>query len=148
MGYRPLAGGYDSETAGWSPLDKGTNNIYAYAHMTAALKTTPDLFRAFADPTRLRLLNLLLEGELCVCDLCEVLDEIQPKVSRHLAYLRRAALVTVRTAGKWKYYAVVKQPTGLQRTLLDCVRSCLREIDQLQADLERLSIIRGQGCCS
>ena len=49
----------------------------------------PDLFRAFADATRLRLLNLLLEREICVCDLCEILGEIQPKVSRHLAILRR-----------------------------------------------------------
>ena len=61
--------------------------------MTVTLATTPDLFRAFADPTRLRILNLLVEGEVCVCDLCGVLGEIQPKISRHLAYLRRAGLV-------------------------------------------------------
>ncbi len=71
--------------------------------MSPMLTATPDLFRAFADPTRLRLLNLLLERELCVCDLCAVLDEIQPKVSRHLAYLRRAGLVTVRSDGNWKH---------------------------------------------
>ena len=106
--------------------------------MKARLATTPDLFRAFADPTRLRLLNLLLERELCVCDLCEVLDEIQPKVSRHLAYLRRAGLVTVRRDGKWKHYAVMKKPAGLERTLLDCVRTCLRGLDVLKDDLKRL----------
>jgi ArsR family transcriptional regulator len=113
-------------------------HIYAYAHMTTTLSTTPDLFRAFADPTRLRLLNLLLEGECCVCDLCTVLDEIQPKVSRHLAYLRRAGLVTVRTEGKWKHYAITRHAEGLHRTLLNCVRSCLREMEELQADLTRL----------
>jgi len=106
--------------------------------MKADLATTPDLFRAFADPTRLRILNLLLEGEVCVCDLCRVLDEIQPKVSRHLAYLRRAELVTVRTQGKWKYYALAGYSHGLRRTLLNCVRSCLREMDPLQDDLTRL----------
>ena len=106
--------------------------------MKARLATTPDLFRAFADPTRLRLLNLLREHELCVCDLCEALDEIQPKVSRHLAYFRRAGLVTVRRDGKWKHYAVTKKPAGLARTLLDCVRTCLRDLDALKDDLKRL----------
>jgi len=106
--------------------------------MTPTLTATPDLFRAFADPTRLRLLNLLLECELCVCDLCEVLDEIQPKVSRHLAYLRRAGLVSVRRDGKWKHYAVIKKPAGLERTLLNCIRTCLRDLAVLKDDLKRL----------
>jgi len=106
--------------------------------MNPTLTATPDLFRAFADPTRLRLLSLLLERELCVCDLCEVLDEIQPKVSRHLAYLRRAGLVSVRRDGKWKHYSVTKKPTGLERTLLDCIRGCLRDLDILGRDLKRL----------
>ena len=117
--------------------------------MSLAIGTAPDLFRAFADATRLRLLNLLLEGELCVCDLCGVLDEIQPKVSRHLATLRRAGLVSVRTQGKWKYYSVAKRRGGLERKLLNCVRSCLREIDVLQDDLERLrGISPGARCCN
>lgn len=115
--------------------------------MKPALATTPDVFRAFADPTRLRILNLLLEGEVCVCDLCTVLDEIQPKVSRHLAYLRRAELVTVRTDGKWKYYALAKRPKGLHRTLLNCVRSCLRGTDELQEDLARLRTSSRAACC-
>lgn len=106
--------------------------------MMTTLAATPDLFRAFADPTRLRLLNLLSERELCVCILCDVLDETQPKVSRHLAYLRRAGLVDVRREGKWKHYALPKRPTGLKRTLLDGVRTCLRDLDVLNADLKRL----------
>ncbi len=57
--------------------------------MKTAMKTPSDLFKAFADSTRLRILSLLLEGELCVCDLCEVLDIIQPTVSRHLGRLQR-----------------------------------------------------------
>ena len=58
--------------------------------MSTTLTMTNTLFRAFEDETRLRLLNLLIEGELCVCELCELLDLDQPKISRHLAYLRRA----------------------------------------------------------
>ena len=71
--------------------------------------SSPDLFGAFANQTRLRILNLLHERkEICVCDLCEVLGEPQPKVSRHLAVLRGARLVDVRAEGKWKFYALAQ----------------------------------------
>ena len=81
-----------------------------------------------------------------MCELCEVLDLAQPNASRHLAYLLRAGLVTVRQEGKWKYYTVAKRPTGLHRTLLDCVRGCLREIDVLKRDLSRLGDARVRTC--
>ena len=126
-------------------LDNPQPDAYAYPYMTATLATTPDVFRAFADPTRLRILNLLADREVCVCDLCSVLDEIQPKVSRHLAYLRRAGLVEVRQEGKWKHYRIKRHAQGLERTLINCVKSCLREIDVLQADLDRLR--SGSGAC-
>ncbi len=106
--------------------------------MNMTISSTPDVFRAFADPTRLRIFNLLIEGEVCVCRLCNMLDEIQPKISRHLAYLRRAGLVEVRRDGKWMHYRLAKHAKGLERTLIDCVKSCLREIDVLQEDLARL----------
>jgi len=64
------------------------------------------LFRALADRTRLRLINLIADGEVCVCSLVEVLNTSQPKVSRHLAYLRRAGLVSPRREGKWMYYSL------------------------------------------
>ncbi len=115
--------------------------------MTTVLETTNTVFRAFADENRIRLLNLLLEGEVCVCDLCAALDMPQPKISRHLAYLRRAGLVSVRQEGKWKHYAAAKPPAGLHRRLLNCVRGCLRDIDILQADLARLQQTRGRRCC-
>jgi len=98
-----------------------------------------DLFAAFADPTRLRLLNLLQEEkEICVCDLCETLGEIQPKISRHLATLRGAGLVEVHRDGKWKFYSLAEAPSPLQRTLLRCVKSCLAELDDLAEDRARL----------
>ena len=116
--------------------------------MKATIETTHTVFRAFADETRLRLLNLLLDRELCVCELCEVLRMSQPKISRHLAYLRRAKLVTVRSEGKWKFYEVSRRPGGLVKTLLDCVGTCLREIDVLQRDLERLDLVSRAGSCA
>jgi ArsR family transcriptional regulator, arsenate/arsenite/antimonite-responsive transcriptional repressor len=116
--------------------------------MNSGLVSAPDLFRAFADATRLRILNLLLEGELCVCDLCELLEEVQPKVSRHLAYLRRAGLVTVRQHGKWKFYAVPDRPAAPARTLLDCVGSCLRQLDELTRDIEHLQRLPKRNVCA
>lgn len=97
------------------------------------------LFGAFADPTRLRILSLLREEkELCVCDLCTVLGESQPKVSRHLAILRSAGLVDVRSEGRWKFYRLAQPGTPLHRTLLRCVGSCLGEADALVEDRRRL----------
>ena len=106
-----------------------------------ALKTTSDQFKAFADPTRLRILNLLLEGELCVCRVVEVLAEGQPKISRHLSILKQAGLVTVRKEGNWRHYALPEQTDCLTRNLLDCVRTSLRSLDDMGADLERLRLI-------
>jgi ArsR family transcriptional regulator len=114
----------------------------------ASLPDSTGLFAAFADETRLRLLSLLCVRELCVCDLCEVLGEIQPKVSRHLATLRDAGFVRVRRQGKWKFYRLTEQPSPLQARLIACVRSCLREIDVLAADRARLASLRGNLRCT
>jgi ArsR family transcriptional regulator len=109
--------------------------IYDESNMKA-----PDLFGALASPLRLRILSLLgSEKEICVCDLCAVLGVAQPKVSRHLALLREAQLVEVRSDGKWKFYALAAPTTSLHRTLLRCVATCLTEVEELAADRERLS---------
>ncbi len=110
--------------------------------MTATLKTTSTMFRALADESRVRLLNLLLEGEICVCDLGEALALPQPRISSHLIYLKRAGLVTMRRDGKWRHYAVPDDLNGVRAKLLDCVRSSLREVDVLQRDLARLRRLR------
>jgi len=108
----------------------------------------PDLFGAFANPVRLRILNLLQERkEICVCDLCEVLGEPQPKVSRHLSVLRGAGLVEVRSEGRWKFYGAAEARTSLHRTLVRCVRTCLAELDDLAADRERLAAIEPRLRC-
>lgn len=104
-----------------------------------------DLFGAFANPTRLRILNLLQAAkEVCVCDLCEVLGERQPKISRHLSILRDAGLVHVRSEGRWKLYALADPPSPLHRTLLRCVSGCLGEFEDLAADRERLAGIESR----
>jgi len=105
------------------------------------------VFRAFADETRLRILNLLLDGEMCVCDLCAVLNVLQPRISRHLGYLTKAGLVTVRQEGKWKHYSIVQKPADLQNTLLHCVRGCLKKIDILKADRRKRQKLRSKHPC-
>ncbi len=103
------------------------------------------VFRAFSDRTRLRIMNLLRgNGEICVCDLMRVLDLPQAKVSRHLAYLRRAGLVHTRREGQWIHYRLSKADGSFHAKMLECLRCCLAEVPELQADRERLE---HAGCC-
>jgi ArsR family transcriptional regulator, arsenate/arsenite/antimonite-responsive transcriptional repressor len=92
------------------------------------------LFKAFADPVRLRLLNVLAAGELCVCDLVELLALPQPTVSRHLAVLRREGLVDVAREWRFAHYRLAAPLYDAQRTLIGCVRSCFAGIPSLDAE--------------
>src|ERR1700731_4187413 len=96
---------------------------------TEALDGSIELFKAFADPVRLRLLNLLAEGEVCVCHLHEALELPQSTVSRHLAYLRKRGLVAGRREGLWVHYRLAKPANVLHRTLIACIGACFKEID-------------------
>lgn len=108
----------------------------------------PTLFRALSDPTRLRLLHLLQGGELCVCDLMEILRTPQAKTSRHLGYLRRAGLVVAREDGLWSYYSLAPADGALHRKLLSCLEDCGSELPAIEADARRAEKIRkGAGCC-
>jgi ArsR family transcriptional regulator len=82
------------------------------------------VFRALSDQTRLRIVQLLQERELCVGELVELLDVPQPTASRHLAYLRRARLVAVRKDGLWNYYRLASADTPFHARLLECVAAC------------------------
>lgn len=95
------------------------------------------LFRGFADPTRIRILNLLVAGEMCVCDLVEMLDLPQPAVSRHLAYLRRAGLVAARRDSTFAYYRLTEPANQVHRNLVNCVRGCFTGIGSLDAERRR-----------
>jgi ArsR family transcriptional regulator len=95
------------------------------------------LFKGFADPTRLRILNVLVPGELCVCDIVELLALPQPAVSRHLAYLRRSGLVDVTREWKYAHYRLAAPLTTVHATLLACVHSCFSGIVSLGAERAR-----------
>lgn len=81
------------------------------------------LFRALSDPTRLRLLQLLHGGELCVCDLMAALRIPQAKTSRHLGYLRKAGFVAARKEGLWSYYRLTRPRDPLHQKALECLQA-------------------------
>lgn len=101
-------------------------------------------FRALADRTRLRLLNLLRADEVCVCFFVEILKTNQPKISRHLAYLRRAGIVDARREGQWIHYRIVEPADPEAARLLKDVMSWLASDQEMQRDRERLVKI----CCA
>jgi ArsR family transcriptional regulator len=94
------------------------------------MKTSPEaleqLFQALSDRTRIRLLNLMIDGEICVCFFVEVLGEPQPKISRHLAYLRNAGLVGTRREAKWMHYRITEpeHPAARQDRCAEHVVGC------------------------
>lgn len=102
------------------------------------------LFKALADRTRLRVINLIGDEEVCVCFFVEVLKTNQPKISRHLAYLRRAGLVSTRREGKWMHYRVVEPPDPHAARIFREVRTWLANDTTMQRDRSRLMKI----CCA
>ena len=103
------------------------------------------LFKALADATRLRILALLLTGEVCVCDIHESLKIPQPKASRHLAYLRQAGLVDTRRDGLWIHYRLAKLADPVLTAIVDAIRHALTHTEAVQRDAERLQ--KRTGCC-
>ncbi len=101
-------------------------------------------FRALADRTRLRVLNLLGDDEVCVCFLSEILQTNQPSISRHLAYLKRAGIVGSRREGKWMHYRIVEPPDAYAAVFLADLRAWLSQDKAMQRDRKRLVNV----CCS
>ena len=136
---------------GW--IDFHPCTVYAIAYMVRAVRQSgagilaDRMFRAFSDRTRLRILHLLLGGELCVCDLVRVLEISQPKISRHLAYLRRSGLVEARKDGLWMHYQLVPADNDFHQSLINCLRHCFNAVPELKRDRKRLGHAAcGPGC--
>lgn len=113
--------------------------------------TPEDLFQALSDPTRLRIVALLWkEGELCVCELTQALSLSQPMISRHLAALRTAGIVSDRRAGIWVHYRVHPELPGWARNVIDATMTGLARVQPYQADRRALKAIaprpRDQRC--
>jgi ArsR family transcriptional regulator len=102
------------------------------------------LFAALADRTRLRLLNLMNGKEVCVCYFVEILGQSQPKISRHLAYLRRAGVVVARRDGKWMHYSIVAPKHAGAARILSETLSALHDDRAMQAESTKLN----KACCA
>lgn len=112
-----------------------------------AKEKRPDLelfFSALADKTRLRLLNLLRDGEVCVCFFAGTLETNNPKISRHLSYLKRASLVSARRDGKWMHYTLTRPTDKAAAEVFDATMKMLETDPEMKKDRERLVDF----CCS
>src|SRR5438552_18707088 len=127
--------------------------------MAKQLIEMESLFKALADATRLRILGLLLTGEVCVCDIHESLKIPQSKASRHLAYLRRSGLVATRRDGLWIHYRLGALSDPVLAAVVDAVRHALAHADTVHRDAQRLhkrtgcsvptpGDVAGVACCS
>lgn len=113
--------------------------------MDKRLQLTATVFKALSDPTRLRILGLLLTGEVCVCHIHETLRISQPKASRHLAYLRGAGLVDARRDGLWMHYRLADLPDPILQSISEMVRHALTHLESVLKDAGRLQ--KKTGCC-
>jgi ArsR family transcriptional regulator, arsenate/arsenite/antimonite-responsive transcriptional repressor len=111
--------------------------------MATQMQLLEGMFHALADATRLRILGLLLSGEVCVCDLHESLGAAQPKISRHLAYLRRAGLVATRREGLWVHYRLAQAADPVLATILQAVTHALGHVDAVRRDTRALEKTTG-----
>jgi ArsR family transcriptional regulator len=102
------------------------------------------IFAALADSTRLRLLNLMAGREVCVCHFVEILGQSQPKISRHLAYLRQAGIVAARREGKWMHYSICAPADAAAGSILSAALAVLGDDRQMRADRRKLD----RTCCA
>lgn len=112
------------------------------------MKELEQYFKALADTNRLRILNLLLHGELCVCDIQYVLEATQPNVSRHLSYLKNSGLVLDRRDGYRIFYRLADPKHGTKKRLFEFLQGAYKNEEQLQADKKRLREAIEAGSCT
>jgi ArsR family transcriptional regulator len=129
--------------------EPGFSTIIIYMSTVAARSTqqVDKMFRAFADLTRLRILHLLQDGELCVSDVVEILRVPQAKASHHLNYLRLAGLVELRKQGLWCFYRLREAQSPFHKKLIECLGQCFTDVPGLAADRKRAAHVRASGGC-
>ena len=103
-------------------------------------------FAALADPTRLRILNLLLQGPLCVCHFQDILGEPQVKISKHLGYLRQREMAVAERKQNWMIYSLPRKPAPELKANLKCLQDCVQSDPVFTRDLKALAKLRAT-CC-
>ncbi len=112
------------------------------------------IYECLCDRTRLRILNLLCQGPLCVCHLQEILGEPQVKISKHLGYLKNHEIVSAKKDANWRIYALVTKPSKTLEANLACLQDCAGEDKIFRRDLEKLKMLRSDldgdvpACCT
>ncbi|MBM2842040.1 MAG: transcriptional regulator, ArsR family [Bacteroidetes bacterium] len=120
-----------------------------YSFGESVMKELEIAFKALADESRLRILNLLFaSGELCVCDVEAITGFTQTKVSRHLLYLKNAGLLDSRQHGLWMLYKIATPKNDEHRQLLDCLEQILQSNTVAQRDTKELAKNIKKGCCT
>ena len=105
-----------------------------------------EIYQCFCEPTRLRILHLLIQTPLCVCHFQDVLGEPQVKISKHLAYLRSRGLVQTKRNGNWIIYSLPVKPSAELEMNLKCLQDCAQTDPVFRKDLQRLARLRSK-CC-
>jgi len=105
------------------------------------------LFRALSEEARLRIVMLLTNGELCVCDLMAILEEPQSKISRHLAYLTHSGLTKSRRVGVWMHYSLKDPLDEVYKAEIECLKKQSSHLPQLCSDKDKLLELKREGCC-
>ena len=112
------------------------------------MKVLEDYFKGLSDVTRLRIMNLLLQGELCVCDIQRIVDGSQPTISRHLNYLKHSGLVLDRRDGLRVFYRVAKEKSTDLKALHQFLRKVFKSKSVLEDDLKELKDAMARGACA
>lgn len=113
--------------------------------MTKPFQQVERIFQALADPTRMRIVGLLMGGEICVCNIHDALGVPQSKASRHLAYLRRTGLVETEKRGLWVYYRLASQRDEIAHALVEAAKHCIGHLPEVRRDAAKLE--KRTGCC-
>jgi ArsR family transcriptional regulator len=112
------------------------------------MRELEQLFKGLADQTRIRIINLLIHGELCVCDIQYVLESPQPNVSRHLTYLKNSGLVLDRRDGSRMYYRLAQATGGVHKSLFTFLREAFQASESLAEDSRKLKKAIATGSCT
>ena len=112
------------------------------------IMTPNELFSLLSDDTRLRCLVLLQkEGELCVCELSQIMESIQPKISRHLALMRKSGLVSDERRGQWVYYSLNDSLPDWAKIIIESTLKSLMKEQPYQSDLKKLCLLKKENIC-
>ena len=122
-------------------------SVYADIFIGYSVEDIAQVYKALSEPMRLRIMMLLMKGELCVCDLMEVLEEPQSKVSRHLAYLKHSGLIQGKRVGKWMHYFPRDPLDKLTAAHLELLKSEIPGLGWARADAAKLMEVQKKKLC-